>query len=105
MTDSVTNFIDTMKVATKGTYVFKIDGTYESKSDKEGAEVVKGKYEVSGNKIILDNKTDAALAYTFANDTLKMTEDVKAQVIKDLKVSADSVKKANRVEIFYRFTR
>lgn len=105
LTDSVTNFIDTMKVATKRVYVFKLDGTYENNSGEEGAETITGKYELSGNKIILDNKTDAALAYTFAGDTIKTTEDVKAQVIKGLEISPDSLKKANKVEVFLRFSR
>lgn len=105
LTDSVANFIDTLKVATKRVYVFKADGTYENNSGEEGAEVVTGKYELSGNKIILDNKTDAALAFTFASDTLKATEDVKSQVIKDLEINPDSIKKADKIEIFYRFSR
>ncbi len=105
LTDSVTNYIDTMKVATKRVYVFKLDGTYENNNGEEGAEVVKGKYKVSGNKIILDSKTDVAIAYTFASDTLKATEDVKARAAADLKINADSIVKANKVEIFRRISR
>lgn len=104
LTDSVTSYIDSMQVATKRTFVFKADGTYENNSGEEGAEVVKGKYEVSGNKIILDNKTGGAV-YTFAGDTIKATEDVKAKVVEDLKISADSIQKADKVEVFQRISR
>lgn len=104
LTDSVTGYIDTITVATKRTYVFKADGTYENNSGEEGAEVVKGKYEVSGNKIILDNKTNAAV-YTFAGDTIRATEDVKAKAAADLKISPDSIKRADKVEVFQRISR
>lgn len=103
--DSIANYIDTMKVATKRVYVFKLDGTYENNSGEEGAEVVKGEYKVSGNKIILDNKTDAAIAFTFASDTLKATEDVRVRAAEDLEIDLDSITKANKVEIFYRISR
>lgn len=105
LTDSVTHYIDTIQVATKRVYVFKLDGTYENNSGVEGAEVIKGEYKVSGNKIILDNKTDAAISYTFASDTLKATEDVKARAAADLKINPDSIAKANKVEVFYRISR
>lgn len=104
LTDSVTSYIDSIAVATKRTYTFKADGTYENNSGEEGAEAVKGKYEVSGNKIILDNKTNATV-YTFAGDTIRATEDVKAKVATDLQISPDSIMKANKVEVFQRISR
>ncbi|MBD8346359.1 MULTISPECIES: lipocalin family protein [unclassified Dysgonomonas] len=104
LTDSVTNYIDSMKVAVKRTYVFKMDGTYENNPGDEG-EVIKGKYKVDGDKIIFDDKTDSAIAYTFKSDTLKASEDVKAKVAEALKIDPDSIAKAIKVEMFSRISR
>lgn len=104
LTDSVTNYIDTMKVALKRTYVFKMDGTYENNPGDKG-EIIKGKYQVDGDKIIFDDKTDSAIAYTFKSDTLKASEDVKAKVAEALKIDPDSIAKAIKVEMFSRISR
>ncbi|PXV69055.1 hypothetical protein CLV62_101324 [Dysgonomonas alginatilytica] len=104
LTDSVTHYIDSMKVAVKRTYVFELDGTYENNPGDEG-EVIKGKYKVDGDKIIFDDKTDSAIAYTFKTDTLKASEDVKARVAEALEIDPDSIAKAVKVEIFSRVSR
>jgi len=86
-----------------GTYVFKLDGTYQAKESSE-SEAVEGTYKLQGDKLILTNEEgNETLAYQ--QDVIRSSQDVADQVAEELELEAGVITKAVQINVFEKITK
>lgn len=99
--DDVIEAVKSLTSANDDVFVFKLDGSYETKSSAE-AEAVKGTYELKGVQLIL-SKDDRS--FTYENSKIGTSADVKAIVAERLGIDEAEIEKAERVDVYGKISR
>jgi len=103
--DKVVAAIEEMEDAVNNAYVFKLDGTFESKQSVEGElEDVKGTYKLKDDKLTLtvDKKTETL---PYKDGSFSTSVDVKAAIAKQLEIDEADITKAVRIDTFIKITK
>lgn len=101
--DAVIEAVEAITDSEDNVYVFKIDGTFESKESSE-AEAVKGTFKLDGEKITLTGG-EASEVLAYKEKAIQSSVDVKAKVAEQLEIEESVITKALQVNSFTKITK
>lgn len=99
--DEVIDVVKSFTSANDDVFVFKRNGSYESKASAE-SEIVEGTYEFDGVQVVL---SEGKRSFTYENYTIQSEVDVKSIVAERLGIDVTEIKKAIRVDVYADITK